>query len=564
MIEDIESAILYLDQILEQYGVFDEQRRSLQESLIQLHQPCVLAIVGKMKAGKSTFVNSLLGHDLAKVGVTETTATINRFVYGVPNDPSRPVRCVWENGRVTQETTEYLNSLQGNDLATLERAKGIKHLEYRLNLPMLESLTIVDTPGTQAAVNEHQNETAEFLGLRNQLRDKHNRQTDQLNAEADAIVYLVGHVGRAEDKELLEEFRFATSGQTGALNAVGVVAKIDMNPEALERRVHLAQRVAEQMNEVFNTVVPVSAGLQNALRGWREGEIDWYERIMDLVSNTDNEILTKMMRNDRAFLRDRSQEECPSSSEWRKELLGETPWRVFATIVKEFHGEPELVKAMTALEEIAGFNHLKTVLEQCFFNRGRMVKARKVLRQVIGLMGSVFYEFLPQLERKVGLQRVKLDRLQRVLINLPMPDDDRAELEEILQTHFDASVDPVALRRDLEFARGRLENQEELLMEEHSDHRAILDVQQWGESEFTVEERKELMRLLGLYGTAPEIRLAEIGLDMSAIEALEMKWRNLARRARGAVRKRVLERAAQRCYILAEDIDSQEDAGYKP
>src|SRR5262252_9083775 len=61
----------------------------------QVDQPCVVAVVGRMKAGKSTFINALLGEDLARVGATETTATINYFRYGKPN-PARPVRCHWQ------------------------------------------------------------------------------------------------------------------------------------------------------------------------------------------------------------------------------------------------------------------------------------------------------------------------------------------------------------------------------------------------------------------------------------------------------------------------------------
>ena len=46
--------------------------------------PCELAIAGRVKAGKSSFLNALLGADLAMVGTTETTATINFFKYGKP------------------------------------------------------------------------------------------------------------------------------------------------------------------------------------------------------------------------------------------------------------------------------------------------------------------------------------------------------------------------------------------------------------------------------------------------------------------------------------------------
>src|SRR5215216_4747816 len=95
----------------------------------QVHQPCVVAVVGRVKVGKSTFVNALLRQDLAKVGTTETTATINYFTYGKP-DPDRPVRCHWGSGKITDETQGFLDSLQGNDLETLRRADGIDHLEY--------------------------------------------------------------------------------------------------------------------------------------------------------------------------------------------------------------------------------------------------------------------------------------------------------------------------------------------------------------------------------------------------------------------------------------------------
>ena len=92
----------------------------------KLLQPCVLAIGGKVKAGKSSFINALLGKHLAKVGELETTATINMFRHISEADPSyspeRPVRVVWENGSSTWETADYMDSLQGNDLATLRRA----------------------------------------------------------------------------------------------------------------------------------------------------------------------------------------------------------------------------------------------------------------------------------------------------------------------------------------------------------------------------------------------------------------------------------------------------------
>src|ERR687889_294263 len=178
----------------------------------QVHQPCVVAVVGRVKVGKSTFVNALLGEDLAKVGTTETTATINYFTFGTP-DPERPVRCHWRSGRVTDESRAFLDGLQGNDLEILRRADGIDHLEYYLPNPLLKQITLVDTPGTGAVVEEHQDRTAEFMQLNNQLQ-----------------------------------------------------------PEVLPRRYELSSKIATQLTDSLNTVIPVAAGARRALDGLLEDD----------------------------------------------------------------------------------------------------------------------------------------------------------------------------------------------------------------------------------------------------------------------------------------------------
>src|ERR687890_1995160 len=161
----------------------------MEELSKQVYLPCVVAVVGRVKAGKSTFVNALLREDLAKVGTTETTATINYFSYGNP-DPNLHVRCHWRGGRVTEERRAFLDGLQGNDLETLRQADGIDHLEYFLPNPLLKQITLVDTPGTGAVVEKHQDRTAEFMKLHDQLRERHNEDTQKLGREADAIIYL--------------------------------------------------------------------------------------------------------------------------------------------------------------------------------------------------------------------------------------------------------------------------------------------------------------------------------------------------------------------------------------
>ena len=72
-------------------------------------------------------------YEVITVGTTETTATINVFRKGTPLDPSKPVLVIWKNGHQTYESKEFLDALQGNDKATLQKAEGIKRLEFRNN-----------------------------------------------------------------------------------------------------------------------------------------------------------------------------------------------------------------------------------------------------------------------------------------------------------------------------------------------------------------------------------------------------------------------------------------------
>ena len=44
-----------------------------------------IAIVGAIKAGKSTLINALIGEDLASVSVTPETATLTKFKYSKEN-----------------------------------------------------------------------------------------------------------------------------------------------------------------------------------------------------------------------------------------------------------------------------------------------------------------------------------------------------------------------------------------------------------------------------------------------------------------------------------------------
>ena len=59
--------LLHTGQRLRKAGFPNELTIQMEHLATEVSQPCVVAVVGKVKAGKSTFINALLGDDLAKV-----------------------------------------------------------------------------------------------------------------------------------------------------------------------------------------------------------------------------------------------------------------------------------------------------------------------------------------------------------------------------------------------------------------------------------------------------------------------------------------------------------------
>lgn len=119
-----------LQVILGKLGATTEEQITLSNSIQQLDDLFLLVVAGEFNAGKSALINAFLGQKLLKEGVTPTTAQINVLKYG----PS------------TQREVEDANVFIRTE-----------------PLDMLRHLNIVDTPGTNAIIQEHQRITENFV-----------------------------------------------------------------------------------------------------------------------------------------------------------------------------------------------------------------------------------------------------------------------------------------------------------------------------------------------------------------------------------------------------------------
>jgi small GTP-binding protein len=110
-------------------GATPQPVEQLRQAELDLDEPFLLVVVGEFNAGKSAFINALLGESVLREGVTPTTAVITRVRFAA---------------------------------TAIERREG-PILEVGFPLELLRDVAVVDTPGTNAILREHEEITNHFV-----------------------------------------------------------------------------------------------------------------------------------------------------------------------------------------------------------------------------------------------------------------------------------------------------------------------------------------------------------------------------------------------------------------
>jgi small GTP-binding protein len=115
---------------LVEFGAAEDDRAALAASIRQLEELFLLVIVGEFNAGKSAFINALIGQHVLEEGVTPTTAQIQVLQHG-------------------DSIGRYIDE------------RGLQVITAPVAL--LRELHVVDTPGTNAIQREHERLTTDFV-----------------------------------------------------------------------------------------------------------------------------------------------------------------------------------------------------------------------------------------------------------------------------------------------------------------------------------------------------------------------------------------------------------------
>ena len=115
-----------------QIGAPEDALRNLQNLITNLGQPFLFVVVGEVKAGKSSLLNALFGREFCKVDVLPATDRIYEFKYGESD--------------YDVQISDHITAL------------------YR-QIDFLKDFNIVDTPGTNTIVANHQEITENFVPM---------------------------------------------------------------------------------------------------------------------------------------------------------------------------------------------------------------------------------------------------------------------------------------------------------------------------------------------------------------------------------------------------------------
>ena len=377
-------------------SLYSARVRALSQEIME---PCTLAVAGRVKAGKSSFINALLEEDLALVGNTETTATINVFRYGDAPNADRPIKCVWQNGMISWESRGFLDALQGHDLEVLQRAANIKYLEFYIKSPLLaNNIRLVDTPGIGAYVPDdaHQKRTDSYFRLNEELRTRHTDETVALSATADAVIYLTDHVIQKCDSDFLGNFQTKSgAGFDGAtaINVLGVIAQADRSSELMgtesQRKNFIKTEgalLAEQLALPIQ-IISISAGIQRALERFSKLEFESLQvQLKTGFSKIGLELA--LAGYDSEFYAD-DIPSCEISCETRKEIICKyscVPWSVLKIIFNTLYNSSSIDEALVQLQEKSGFKEVYDILERHFFRRGEMLRCHSVISEIFKIV----------------------------------------------------------------------------------------------------------------------------------------------------------------------------------
>jgi 50S ribosome-binding GTPase len=338
----------------------DALRRQLQ----RLDEPLRVAIAGKVKAGKSTLLNALVGEAVAATDAGECTRVVTWYRDGPnPKIMMHPVAGRPEPLPVVRRDGALHIDLQGTPADQLDR------LVVDWPAQSLRIMTLIDTPGIASLSTENAQRTVRFL-----------EPDDDTPTEADAVIYLMRHLHVA-DAEFLESFRDRGVARATGVNTVAVLSRADeigsgrVDAMVSARAIAARYRAEPALRGLCQNVVAVAGLLAHTGRTLRQAEFV----ALTQLAGVPRDDLEKVLLSADRFLRVES--DLPvASPQARRELLsrfGLFGIRLSTSLIRQGTDNPSVLAE--ELSARSGLHELQRVLHTQFAERRELLKARSAL-----------------------------------------------------------------------------------------------------------------------------------------------------------------------------------------
>jgi GTPase SAR1 family protein len=347
----------------------------------KLHEPMRVAVVGSIKAGKSTLMNALLGERILTTGTLEATYNVNWLCYGTEprlriyfEDSRNPEEKSFENlqkitARLQEDDPEVARLTPTEKKQLQEYLNSIEYIQLNYASEILKTINLIDTPGLNSYYAKDSANTLKFL------------------AQADAILYLFPYSLGEADSRAIEEFQGLGMSNASPINAIGVLTKVDNYYSAMEVDDPLAKGIEVSHNltknpalsRILYTIKPVCGLLACGAKALSDGE---WQALVQLTQLTEEQ-LEDLTETIRGFWED-DDPSIPVSREQRKQLVDNLG---IYGVLKAY----EFIKMRTTttkgelteyLLQLSGLDKIIELLESHFGNRAYLIKLDKIFNQI--------------------------------------------------------------------------------------------------------------------------------------------------------------------------------------
>jgi hypothetical protein len=391
----------------------------------RLAGPLRVAIAGRVKAGKSTMLNALVGERLAPTDAGECTRLVSWYERGDRYDVSARLKS-GDQRTLAFDRREGALDVRLDGIAEDDVAR----LEVRWPTSALERLTLIDTPGLASVNDENSRRTRDFLEV-----DGDNP------SDADAVIYLMRHLHRS-DFDFLDAFMDRSVAAASPVNAVAVLSRADEigagRLDAMTSAGRIAQRYAtdDQVRALCAHVVPIAGLLAETGLTLREEEVGALRQL----AATAPEELERMLLSADQFLDLHASE---LTVEQRRDLVDRLGMFGVRLALQEVAGGAATAAALgPVLVQHSGLAALRALIAEHFLPRARTLQARSALVSLRNLARDLAPSDPPAADRieraaeQIEASAIEFARLRAAhLVSTGaarFTDIDRVELERLL------------------------------------------------------------------------------------------------------------------------------------